>query len=526
MCEKAKTTDVRYLVVTEISQKQAYIFRSNKLKENIHNSMVIETVLSKEYFEEKISSEIYNTTENYVYSGGGHVILEFSTFEKAEKFVQSLTKKIHEEYDELEVFAKIEGYDEKRAPGENLKNLTGCLEKKKALRSSAFHQGTFGIEKIDNNTLKPEMCKEDKVRLVKIKDKVNYVPIGYKEVSQFEKLGGSKNISNFIAVVHIDGNAMGARVTDFYKEHENDTWDIFKKNIRQYSESIDLDFKKAYEEMTQVVKANLESGRLDSLNLDGKDFPVRKLILAGDDVCFVSEGRIGLSCAEAFLKALSTKVNSADHQGYSACAGVAMVHQKFPFYRAYELSELLCSNAKKYGASLSEDGTGKELSCIDWHVEFGENKDTFLEIRQDYIVNETTTLELRPYIVLAPDPIIQKDPMRQYKNFKKLIGSILSNQIQYSKGRLKELRNVLKQGEIRTEYYLKFHKISDIALEAYQDIYQKMTWDKIGTGQGLERKVFIRTMDGKTHSLLFDAIELLDTYIELEDGKEDTFNEN
>lgn len=521
MCEKTTKNYVRYLVITEISQKQAYIFKSNKLKENIRNSAIIETVLSKEYFEQKLSSDIYNTSENYVYSGGGHVILEFSTFEQAKRFVQSLTRTIHEKYDELEVFAKIEGYDETRTPGDNLKTLTGSLEKKKALRASAFHQGTFGIEKIDSNTLKPINGAKDEAKLVKIKDKVLYVPEGYDEVSKFEKLGGSKHTSNFIAVVHIDGNAMGARVTEFYQEHENDTWELFKKNIRQYSESIDLDFKKAYEEMTRVVKTNLEYGTLDALDLDGNDFPVRKLILAGDDVCFVSEGRIGLSCAEAFLNALSTKTNSADHQGYSACAGVALVHQKFPFYKAYELSEMLCSNAKKYGASLSSDGTGRELSCMDWHVEFGEIKDTLLEIRQDYMVDATTTLELRPYIVLAPDSIIQKDPIRQYQNFKKLIGNILSDKIQYSKGKLKELRTVLKEGETSTEYYLKFHKINDISLEAYQDIYREMSWDQIGTGQGLERKVFIRTMDGKTRSLLFDAIELLDTYIALEDGKED-----
>lgn len=39
-----------------------------------------------------------------------------------------------------------------------------------------------------------------------------YVPQGYVIPKQFENIGNSKNDSSFIAVVHIDGNAMGKRV--------------------------------------------------------------------------------------------------------------------------------------------------------------------------------------------------------------------------------------------------------------------------------------------------------------------------
>ncbi len=44
------------------------------------------------------------------------------------------------------------------------------------------------------------------------------------------------------------------------------------------------------DEIGEQIPALVDAG----LNLKNRSFPVRKLILAGDDVCFVTEGRIGL----------------------------------------------------------------------------------------------------------------------------------------------------------------------------------------------------------------------------------------
>ena len=159
-----------------------------------------------------------------------------------------------------------------------------------------------------------------------------------------------------------------------------------------FSESIDENFKEAYKEMTEVVAKNLEEDlkkeegdrKFKDLKLSNNHFPVRRIITAGDDICFVTEGRLGLECAAAFIKALGKTRNAVDHKSYSACAGVAIVHQKYPFYRAYELAELLCSNAKKFGASYSVDGSGKDVSAIDWHIEFGEMSDSLEAIRKKF----------------------------------------------------------------------------------------------------------------------------------------------
>ena len=514
-----------YLTILEISQKQAYIFESNKLRDNIINSAVIAWVMSAEYFEEKVAEHnantIFSKEKNIVYSGGGHTVLEFETKEQAHTFVKLITASIQKEYAGLEVFSKTEKYDNKLPAGENLKNLTKALEQKKSKRVSAFHQGSFGVEKIDSKTLKPTLSEKPPCEGVMPKveevldEKLSASAYGYERVWKFEDLGGSKDISNFIAVVHIDGNAMGKRLEQLYQKNKACSWEAYKKKLKRFSDSIDCDFKSAYQDMVEVVVKNLQSKNLDDLSIKENKFPVRRIITAGDDICFVTEGRIGLECAIAFLKSLSAKQNAEDKLGYSACAGVAIVHQKYPFYRAYELAEQLCTNAKKFGATLHTE-RGGEISSIDWHIEYGEMADTLEEIRAFYKTADEKQLELRPYMVCAPKELAEQEKIRQYSHFKQLITNIQNNELEYSKGRLKELRSILKQGETATQYYMRFHKIEDIARDSYHGIFKEVDFSGIGSGKRLERKLFAETSDKKQHSLLFDAIEMVDTFISLE----------
>ena len=75
------------------------------------------------------------------------------------------------------------------------------------------------------------------------------------------------------------------------------SWEEYKKTLRSFSDAIDADFKTAFrgmlDEIGEQIPALVDAG----LNLKNRSFPVRKLILAGDDVCFVTEGRIGREAA-------------------------------------------------------------------------------------------------------------------------------------------------------------------------------------------------------------------------------------
>lgn len=520
----------RCFTILEVSQKQNYIFASNKLKDNIVNSAVIAYVLGADYIKEVLQDTSYSEAKNMVYSGGGHTILVFDDEDTAREMVSILTQKIYCEFDGLMVFAKSELFDENTPIQECLKRLTESLERKKSVRLASFHQGSYGIEKVDANTL--DVIAENSVSETKKKVErleydstaKKYVPAGYRPAYQFEDLGGAKNDSNFIAVVHIDGNGMGKRVEELYEIIGGKSWEDTKKELKKFSDGIDNDFKKAYKEMTEEVARNLQEAGLDQkLSLRDNYFPVRRVITAGDDICFVAEGRIGMECARIFIEKLGKKENEVDKKHYSACAGVAIVHQKYPFYRAYELAEMLCSNAKKYGAKISPADNGRSVSAIDWHIEFGELKDSLKEIRQTYVTADQNRLELRPYIVSAPEEIMSKEEysVRLYENFKRIIHRVQNNGETYGNGKLKELRGALKKGETATRNYLVFNQMEDILVENRPG-HEKITevdLMQLFSGKEIKGVAFVPQEDGKKHSILYDSIELMDSFIALEGGE-------
>lgn len=481
----------RYLTILEVSQKQAYIFQSNELKKNILNSAVIAWIMDQDYLEETAGDKsVFDKEKHLVYSGGGHTVMEFPSREQAVCFVRRITKTIKRDYLGIEVFARTIPYEEAKSPGENLKELTKALEKKKSERRAAFHQGSFGVEKIDTNTLKPILYQNNKTNGMPKKEEQtdkDLMADGFHCVYRFEELGGTKDRSNFIAVVHIDGNAMGKRVEHLQQKLNGLGWEEYKNNLKKFSESIDRDFKSAYKGMSEYVADNIRKNRLNDLDIAEGRFPVRRIITAGDDICFVAEGRIGLECAAAFIDKLGSQKNEVDEEGYAACAGVAIVHRKYPFYKAYELAEMLCSSAKKYGAALSSDGSGSDVSAIDWHIEFGELRDTLEEMRADYKDSDGSSISGRPYIVKASQSVSDVEDVRRYDEVRDLIMTLQNNK-SCARGTIKELRNIMKQGQNETEHYIRFHRIEDL-----------VKWDL-----------------GDDHKMLFDAIELVDTFIALE----------
>lgn len=490
----------KLLLIMEVSQKQAYIFKNKELKKNIDASYTIDEITSSGYFE-KYFPEYYNKEKNLVYSGGGHTILVFDNDveendntgkeNQAVRFAKKLSKQIFCDYDGLEVFIKIMDYDEKAEPSKNIQNLMQKLEEKKAIRRASFRQGTFGMEvskgeaervfDSEKKEKEAEQRKKDaenrrEKRIREEKKKIQEEETTHYElVTQLEKLGGNKDDNNFIAVVHIDGNLMGKKVQENDKElrkildrisDPEKKLDMYREKKQEFSEKIDKLFKGAYSDMQDAVKKQIENGNLKDLSLEEVvneekqiNFPVRRIITAGDDICFVSEGRIGIECAVEYMKALWKRSKGEN----SACAGVAIVHQSYPFYKAYEIAESLCSSAKKYNASLDKEGCANACA-IDWHIEYGEMYGGLDEIRKHYVDADGKSILARPYFVCGKAEYEGKAGNRTYADFKQTMEEMeyaLHNKCEDEEDRmiarrkLKELRTYLKERDEAVDAYFK-----------------------------------------------------------------------
>lgn len=557
----------KYLMIMEVSQKQSYIFNEKKLRNNILASDTIAYVTSSEFFKNKFSA-YYNEKDNMVYSGGGHTYLIFDSEEQARTFAKKVSAYVIREFAGLELFIKIMSYlpDEKadeaekkefkeKGPVARIVRLTNELEKKKGRREASFYQTTFGIENSgrrrsvsdgdkDGNmekmreAVRKEVADASKGIAEKRREgfasvNVDKLPEGYSEARQFSDLVGGDGKKSFIAVVHIDGNQMGNRVTalsDYIKKdtlkikdnyeglsRERQEFEIWREYSRVFSESIDYDFKKALELVYEDVKASLEDkngiGKEFFKEGDSKKyFPLRRIISAGDDICFITDGRIGLECAVRFLEHLEKQHNAVDGQNYHACAGVAIVHQKYPFYRAYDIAEQLCANAKKammqkrneYMEKEAKTAGGKGsipaggLSAIDWHIEYGEMVGDLDDIRERMttIEDEKKDMFARPYQISDAAQVYQLKAAEEgteygYYDFRRLILSLLSSsdksdrsdaakkkpyiaefkknpenlKLGIARNKQKSMRNAIRDGETAYSHFIKMNRVSDTLTE-------------------------------------------------------------
>ena len=462
----------KYLTILEVSQKQAYIFSSKKLRENAARSGDISRLTGSDFFAQT-AGEWYREEDNLVYAGGGHAVLQFDSLEQAVAFAQAVTGAVLRQYSGLELFVKTVAYNPDRTPGENLKELSKALEAKKARRMASFRQMDFGLELALQAEDKAERSGREKFS----------PPAGYRFPGQFEELvkalPGEKT-DNFIAVVHIDGNAMGTRVNKIYEANTGD-WEQCRASLRRFSDGIQADFESAFQDTVDEVIRVFQPA---------ETLPIRPVILAGDDVCFVTAGKIGLECARVFLEKLSQQPNGGQSDlPYAACAGVAMVHLKYPFHRAYDLAEELCSNAKRFGAGLDSGG---RVSAMDWHIEFGQLKENLGELRKDYETEDGNRLELRPVAVLIPDGVRKPVPERTYAYFRALCGTMQGERGKIARSKIKELRTALKQGEVEGEFFLQDREISGLLYHPLQAAYSLRDW-----AAELERKGAFRSFSEK-----------------------------
>lgn len=575
----------KYLMIMEVSQKQSYIFNEKKLKNNILASDTIAYVTSSEFFEKQFA-DCYNKDDNMVYSGGGHTYLIFDSRDQARTFAKKVSAYVIREFVGLELFIKImphlpdENADEaereafrKMGPVARIKKLTDELEKKKGRREASFFQTTFGVENSgrrrsvsdgdsDGNmekmrdTVRDEVNKASKLMATRCKKDsdpvdVENLPAGYEEAKQFSELIGGDSRKNFIAVIHIDGNQMGNRVTALAKCIEDDTleikdkynglskerqeFEIWREYSRTFSDSIDYDFKKALELVYEDVKESLEDdehGIGCEFFKDGetkKKFPLRRIITAGDDICFVTDGRIGLECAARFIEHLEKQENEVDKKNYHACAGVAIVHQKYPFYRAYDMAEQLCANAKKVmmekrnayvkaeAEALEKKGMDPEkakkdaedkipvgsLSAIDWHIEYGEMVGSLDDIREKMVTIEgKKPMFARPYQISDAAQVHHLEAADNgteygYYDFRRLLLSLLcvsdksdrsdagkkkpyiaafkqspeNLKLDVARNKQKAMRNAIKDGKKAYERFITMNCVSG-KLTGFADMHQ------------------------------------------------------
>jgi hypothetical protein len=155
--------------------------------------------------------------------------------------------------------------------------------------------------------------------------------LGLKLPYDFDNLGRTHGEQSYIAVVHADGNGMGKR----FKALAN-------KGLtnRAYIEEYRMLSQKVQQAGRDALNTTLSGLITDKGTLiepyNERDFlPFRLLVYGGDDITFVCDGRLGLLLAARYVHAFEQAMQDGTSAPATACAGIAIVKAHYPFARAY-----------------------------------------------------------------------------------------------------------------------------------------------------------------------------------------------
>jgi len=427
-------------VLLDVMSIQDYIFKSNRLKENLGASYIVEHLYDDEEIETLVES-------GKGYMGGGNAFFILDSKNDAEKIMKDFTKKLLVNYPGVTVACALEeNFNVNSGFRDSMKKLFQKLQENKNRAVPLTHIMPHGITAECPETglsMEHYQYSEDdsgyisSVSASKLnctKKAVNSAYSYLKELNLYEKyvftneidkLGQSRDEDSHIAVVHIDGNDMGERFKKCSSLEE----------IKILSDRVQSAVRESFKYIILKIESEFDNLKKElSLENDEKNrhLPVRPIILGGDDVTFVCDGRLGIYFASLFIKKFEEQ-KVPDGEPLTACAGVSIVKTKYPFFRAYRLAEDLCRNAKKKRKEEIKKGNS-DGSWLDFHASFGGISGTIETIRKKYYINsEGNSVLMRPY---------------RLSDLESMLGGIKKIKL-LPRSKIKDLHNALTMNESR-----------------------------------------------------------------------------
>ena len=520
------------LTILDVSGIQSYLFASNRMAHNIGASWLVEQAISDQpggwvqialvkagaqTDSVPIWQPASRATAEVVYCGGGNAVLLFKKADTARSFVQQHSRIAlenarglrvvahHAEFDwQQESFAKVYTQALRDLARRKMEQPHVLPMPSLGVTAACEYTGAPAVDYLQDPDGRPRRVSaeirdkqqaRDHARARWQKTFSSLLGDSYQFTEDFNEMGEERR--QFLAVVHADGNGIGQRKEDLcnkYPRPDQNAESVLA--LRKISTQLKAAGQSALQQTLSHMIAWLEGdwalppqqrrfGRWD-----GKQLPFLPLVYGGDDVTFVCDGRLGLSLAALYLRKFSQ--HSTDFGGsLHACAGVAIVKNRYPFAQAYGLAESLAGEAKRKVKEAQPDGNA---SGLDWHFAISGAVRDLRGIRSTEYETAYGSLHARPRIFNA-----SQDPIHYWQTFRDLAREFNSATWAERRNKVKALREWLREGP----------HVVKTNLQAFEI-------DSLPEIKGLPESVKKDGWYDKTCAY-FDAIEALDLFIDLED---------
>lgn len=524
------------LAIYDIRGIQNYIFRTNRIKEIIGASNIVQD-LFETILREAVDSvlKIEQDPEQYrinwrqctecrfekdenvqmevVYTGGGNTLILYRTRALCRAVNRKLSRLILERTYSLGLsIAVTEKTDEYLQDYQKLQKQLSDIKRKMAPSKLT---GNFPVTRQEDSTgyplsasywenygIKKRKCSVSREVLYKL------CYSSEAEKKKFDDMVTEKGRDSMLAVVHIDGNNLGNRIGSLMHEKGVGGYEAAVTCSRTISNCISYAFEHVYERMRQWA----EQWEKNHPKRPIRSY-IRKIVSAGDDMTFVCNASLALDLTAFFLKEISKEVlyqeegKEIDQKTYglSACAGIAYFQSHFPFADAYRVAEACCSNAKKRVKKLAiKNETMTVENGIDFQICNAVSVVEDLEKyrKKHYEMADGTSLLLRPYVIGRMEQTVDDLPQAyQFDSFLNLQREMK----QIPKNGAKRLRNAYTSGEYETILVAK-------QLESRESLPPN-------TAMYLEE-------EGKKLARYFDVLETMEFFIDMckEESQDETMD--
>lgn len=359
----------KYLYGASIQGIQGFIFQTNKLRDIVGASLLVEEVCTT-LFEKEFAKD--DDSAHKIIGVAGNIKYIFDKEEDCRRAVLLFPKRVMEHAPGITISQVVVCFDadDKQAIGKALETLEKNLRAQRNKQCKSLLYGQMGMKRSGETGLPVVLPRKDVNKHVLLDegcaakdDAVDKKLSGQSDL--YTKLYGGTvpyrrnlNVSNmtgdndWLAIIHADGNGLGQVVAEI---GESGKIGDKKMSLSEFSAKLD----NATTEAARIACATAHG-------LDKDNLLIRPVVIGGDDLTVICRADIAVPFVREYLKAFEEEAKGIGH--LSACAGIAFIKSSYPFYYGYELAEILCSEAKK-DAKSDKMTKGKPgiPSCLMFH---------------------------------------------------------------------------------------------------------------------------------------------------------------
>jgi len=360
----------KYLYGASVQGIQSFIFQTNKLREIVGGSQLVDNIngrLFPEFYKEKAGNNLLR--ENIILNAAGNIKCIIEDKSVLEKIVKEFPKRISNyapgitlsqtavKYEEGGLNKAIEDLEQNLKIQRNKPQMPteiGFMGLERARRTGGVGFDYEKGEVIDRPT-KAKTNKDLKTTDLFEKftnDKVNGGDVAF----DLKDLTGSEK--SWVAIIHADGNGLGNILQNMSRKLSSD--EEILNAYRNFSEKLG----KATEEAAQIAfSAVVDDEWKKEITKSPKDkikYPMRPVVLGGDDLTIIIRADLAFEFTKEFLKRFEEKTKEhfydidtlkGEVNYLTACAGIAYIKDSYPFHYGVQLAEELTKEAKKISKS-------------------------------------------------------------------------------------------------------------------------------------------------------------------------------